>query len=68
MIKIIDESKIKLANKVRDDSLKAHIKSCDSKKVKHVKVIRSAKGELILWETHYIDEVETKSKSKKGVS
>ena len=53
MIKIIDESKIKLANKVRDDSLKAHIKLCDSKKVSHVKLIRSAKGELILWETHY---------------
>ena len=68
MIKIIDESKIKLANKVRDDSLKAHINSCDSKKVKHIKIIRSPKGELILWETHYFDEVETTSNSKKEVS
>ena len=51
MIKIIDESKLKLANKIRDDSLAKHIKSCDPKKVKQITVIRSQKGEVILWKT-----------------
>jgi DNA-binding GntR family transcriptional regulator len=68
MIKIIDESKIKLKNKIRDEGLKEHLKSLDAKKVQYVKVIRSAKGEIILYETQYIDAVHTKSKSKKEVS
>ena len=51
MIKIIDKSKLKLANKIRDDSLDQHIKSCDPKKVKQVTVIRSAKGEVVMWKT-----------------
>lgn len=63
-IKIIDKCKFKIKNKVRDDSLKEHISSLDSSKVIHVKVIRSSKGELILWETHY----KTNKKSKKEVS
>tara|TARA_R110000751_G_scaffold173556_1_gene280014 strand:- start:34 stop:198 length:165 start_codon:yes stop_codon:yes gene_type:complete len=54
MIKVIDESELKIKNKVRDESLEKHVKSCDPKKVSHVKVIRSVKGELILWETHYL--------------
>jgi hypothetical protein len=58
MIEVIDESKIKLDNKIRDDSLEEHLKSLDPEKVSYVKVIRSAKGELILWETHYHDEIE----------
>ena len=56
MIKIIDESELKIKNKVRDESLEKYLKSCDETKVKHVKVIRSVKGEVILWETHYIEE------------
>tara|TARA_R110000764_G_scaffold15539_2_gene44024 strand:+ start:445 stop:627 length:183 start_codon:yes stop_codon:yes gene_type:complete len=56
MIKVIDESELKIKNKVRDESLEKHLKSCDPKKVKHVKVIRSVKGEVILWETHQIEE------------
>lgn len=56
MIKIIDDSELKIKNKQRDESLDKHCKSCDPKKVKHVKVIRSVKGEVILWETHYIEE------------
>jgi len=54
MIKVIDESELKIKNKVRDESLEKHVKSCDPKKVSQVKVIRSVKGELILWETHYL--------------
>ena len=56
MIKVIDNSKLKVKNKVRDDSLEEHLKSCDPKKVSHVNVIRSAKGEVILWETHHIEK------------
>jgi hypothetical protein len=54
MIKLIDEAELKIKNKVRDQSLEKHLKSCDPKKVKHVKLIRSVKGEIILWETHYL--------------
>tara|TARA_R110000803_G_C11930475_1_gene315382 strand:+ start:902 stop:1111 length:210 start_codon:yes stop_codon:yes gene_type:complete len=58
MIKVIDESELKFKNKVRDDSLEKHLKSCDPKKVSHVNVIRSAKGEVLLWETHHIKELK----------
>jgi len=64
VIKIIDNSKVKLNNIERDNSLKEHIKNLDASKVSHIKLIRSVKGELILWETHY----KTNKKSKKEVS
>lgn len=63
MIKIVDESELKLANNVRDESLDKHCKSCDPKKVDHIKVIRSVKGEVICWETHYIEEKKVKDKN-----
>ncbi len=61
MIKIVDESELKVKNKLRDDSLTKHCKSCDPKKVDHIKVIRSVKGEVICWETHYIEEKKKKN-------
>jgi hypothetical protein len=63
MVKIIDDSELKVKNKVRDESLDKHCKSCDPKKVDHVKVIRSAKGEVILWETHYKEDKKVKDKN-----
>ena len=53
IIKIIDDSQLKLDNKERDDSLKNHISKLDQDKIDYVKVIRSKKGEVVLWETHY---------------
>ena len=68
MVKIIDEAKIKIKNKVRDDSCK---ECCDKNKnnseINEVHVIRSVKGELQLWEIHMKIVKKTK-KSKKEVS
>jgi len=72
-MKIIDNSEIKFANKVRDDSLAKAISNINEtkiiktkefdkklkkfvvkqKKFDHLKVIRSPKGEVMLWEIYY---------------
>ena len=53
---LIGGQEFRIYTYIRDESLEKHLKSCDPKKVKHVKVIRSVKGEVILWETHQIEE------------
>jgi len=54
-LKIYDLSEIKIKNKVRDNSFKKFCdENKDNKKINHVNVVRSIKGEIILWETHYL--------------
>jgi hypothetical protein len=52
-IKIIDDSKIKKANKVRDESLKEYCKEADKSKIKFIKVIRNSSNEIVMWQVHY---------------
>jgi len=51
-LKIYDLSEIKIKNKIRDDSFKKFCDECDAKTIDHINVVRSTKGEIILWEIH----------------
>lgn len=63
-LKIKDDSIVKKKNKIRDDSFKKFCDECDVSNIDHVNVIRSTKGEIILWEIHS----KKMKKSKKEVS
>ena len=63
-IKIIDDSKVKIKNKEQDKQVTEAIKQLDDKKIDHIVIIRSIKGEIMLLEIH---QKEIK-KSKKEVS
>jgi hypothetical protein len=69
-LKIKDDSIVKKKNKIRDDSFKKFCDECDVSKIDFVNVIRSTKGEIILWEIHskYTPVGKPLTKSKKGVS
>jgi hypothetical protein len=52
-LKIYDLSEIKIKNNVRDNSFKKFCdENKDNKKINHVNVVRSIKGEIILWEIY----------------
>jgi len=62
-IKIIDDSKVKIKNKEHDKQVTEAIKQLDDKKIDHVNIIRSIKGEIMLLEIHH-KKIKNKEVSK----